>query len=296
MQDSGGHSAAEAAQAIKLSTELMLEILNEIIDNKVEIIGLTGDSGGGAASHYLIEELIKLGVMPDKPSSKMLACDLHNFVKPLEVACVDTWGGQGIGSKSPFQMVWLFVRMMKMLRGEVGRDGLDTMWGKTILKMRSDPTWMDLASNNFPQAYDMFVTKLNELEDTDLDAALEISSAAPVNIQDPVFSRWGTVLAAISVFVKHWSTIYFFALTIKDDRKSGCHIWQIACALLSLMNNRDEEEPTNDGLSRSLDDFIGSFQTDDDAPPTMKLKAGQTPIFLAVLQFLDGFNKAYFDG
>ena len=273
----------------------MLEILNEMIDNDVEIIALTGDSGGGAASHFLVEELIKLGVMPAKPHSKMLACDLHNFVKPLEVACVDTWGGQGIGSKSPFQMVWLFVRMMKMLRGEVGRDGLDDMWGSTILKMRTDPTWTNLASANFPQAYNTFVTKLNELEDTDSDASLKISSAAPVNIQDPVFSRWGTVLAAISVFVKHWSTIYFFALTIKDDRKSGCHIWQIACALLSLMNNKDDVlEQTNDGVS--LDDFIGTFQTDDDAPQTRPLKKGQTPIYLAVLMFLDGFGKAYFNG
>jgi len=257
----------------------------------VKIAVLTGDSGGGAAVHFLFKELQKLGLM-DHALGKMLACDLHNFMKPLEVACVDTWGKQGIGHKTPFQMLWLFVKIMKVVRGEVKREGLNHMWGKVIDKMRRDSKWQSHARANFKVSFDDFVSKLEQLEEEDIDAAVKMATEAPANIQDPVFSRWGTVLAATSVFVENWAVIYFFAMSLKEDKKSGCYVWQMACALLSLMNNADEE-PTGEG--DSLDNFIESFQTDDDAPAA-KLKPGQTPIFLAVLQFLDGFNKAYYEG
>ena len=67
----------------------MLEILNDISDEDVKISVLTGDSGGGAAVHFLFEELLKIKFM-DPEIAKMLSCDLHNFVKPLEVACADS--------------------------------------------------------------------------------------------------------------------------------------------------------------------------------------------------------------
>ena len=54
----------------------------------MKISFITGDSGGGASVHHLHKELIRKGVMDS--ISKKLACDMHNFVKPLEVACVDT--------------------------------------------------------------------------------------------------------------------------------------------------------------------------------------------------------------
>jgi len=65
-----------------------VEILNDIIkDVKVKISLLTGDGGGGAAAHRLHKELIRNGVMEE--DSKKLICDMHNFFKPLEIACVD---------------------------------------------------------------------------------------------------------------------------------------------------------------------------------------------------------------
>ena len=106
-------------------------------------------------------------------------------------------------------------------------------------------------------------------------------------------SRWGTVLAAIEVFVENWAVIYFFAVALKGDNKSGCYKWQIACALISLMNNKSESSMEG----QSLEDFIESF-TEDNEPEvdTPKLNKGETPIFEAVLHFLNGFNKAYFQG
>ena len=115
--DSSGHSAKEAAHAVKVSTEELLSILNEITDEtETKITFITGDAGGGAAVQHIHKELIRIGVMDS--NSKKVACDMHNFVKPLEVACVDTWGRQGIGHRTPFQMVWLFVTLLKKVRKE----------------------------------------------------------------------------------------------------------------------------------------------------------------------------------
>ena len=93
----------------------MLKVLNEIVEEtEVAISFVTGDAGGGAAVQRLHPELVKLGVMNE--DSKRLVCDMHNFFKPLEVACVDTWGKQGIGHRTPFQMIWLFVKLLKTVR------------------------------------------------------------------------------------------------------------------------------------------------------------------------------------
>ena len=102
--------------------------------------------------------------------------------------------------------------------------------------------------------------KLNKLEDEDLDAAIKFSTEAPTNLQDPVFSRWDTVLAAVEVFVENLALIDFFAVALKGDNKSGSYKWQLACALISLMNNKSE--PTMEG--QSLENFIESFTEDND--------------------------------
>lgn len=119
------------------------------------------------------------------------------------------------------------------------------------------------------------------------------SSSFLPNLQDPVFSRWDTVLAAFEVFVENWAVIDFFAVALKGDNKSGSYKWQLACALVSLMKNKSE--PTMEG--QSFENFIESFTEDNDSEAeTPKLNKGDTPIFEAVLHFLNGFNKAYFKG
>ena len=234
-------------------------------------------------------------------AGKMLACDMHNFVKPLEVACVDCWGRQGIGHRSPFQMIYLFVKIIKTVRKEYTRPGLERMWNAVIEKMRTDPLWKAIAESQFPGPFDDFNKKVDmEEEDEENEEGDDTDEASPkdatANLQDPVFTRWGTVLAGVSVFANNWPVIYFFCVTVKDDKKSSSYLWQLCCALLSLMNNKDDLPPTNEG--ESLEDFINSFSPVDreDTPTTTALQPGDTPTFLAVLYFLDGFNNAFFEG
>ncbi|KAL7530309.1 hypothetical protein ACHAXR_007396 [Thalassiosira sp. AJA248-18] len=297
--DSSEHTADGAATAIKVSTEQLLEILNEMIDgDEVKITSLTGDSGGGAAAQNLHPRLVLNGTMPK--DSRFVNCDMHGIMKPLEIACVDTFGKQGIGHRTPFQMIWLFVRILKKVKKEYGRPGLNEMWAKVIQKLRTDTRYQKVALEKCKHSYEEFMSVLQSMEegtDEDLDAAIKMSTEAPANIQDPVFSRWGTILAAVEVFVNNWVVIYFFGKSLKGYCTSGSHLWQLSCALLSLMNNKSE--PTMDG--ESLEQFIGSFNADgsedydsDEKDGELKLEQGETPIFEAVLYFLDGFNKAYF--
>ena len=56
------------------------------------------------------------------------------------------------------------------------------------------------------------------------------------------------------------------------------------------MNNKSL--PTNNGVG--LEEFITSFTEEEYEFP--KLNPGNTPIFHAVILFLDGFNKAFYEG
>ena len=114
--DSAGHSTEEASKAILEDVSAFLDILcNFVHDVKLSVI--TGDAGGGASVQQLHPALKAKGIM-DK-YSKRLSCDMHNLNKALEIACIDTWGRQGIGHLTPFQMIWLFVRLLKHIRKEL---------------------------------------------------------------------------------------------------------------------------------------------------------------------------------
>ena len=109
--DSCGHSAQEAAYAIKMSTLQLISILKDLCGEvDIQLSMLTGDTGGGAAVQNIHPVLITNGTMGRK--SKRLSCDIHNLFKALEIACADTWSRQGIGHKTPFQMIWLFVSLL----------------------------------------------------------------------------------------------------------------------------------------------------------------------------------------
>ena len=122
---------------------------------------------------------------------------MHNFAKPLEVACVDMWGRQGIGHKTPFQMIYLFTLILKQVKKEMSRSRLNEIWAKVTHKLRSDPKWQAMAKDNCAQSFEAYLQKLEGLEEEDVEAAVKLSTEAPVNVQDPVILRWGSILDTI---------------------------------------------------------------------------------------------------
>ena len=286
--DMGGHSGEDAAAAVKLSVGDIMGILKDSLGNDVEIFVITGDSGGGAAVQKLHKALISNHTM--RKVSKMLACDCHGMNKPLDIACTESFGKQGIGVRSPYQMVWLFPNILKKIIKDHGRNVLNNMWAGAIDKLLTDEKWRRYANKNCKQAHQELLDKLEEMEECsseDLDKLTKMIAEAPYNVQDPILSRWGTVLATVEVFVNNWAAIYFFAVAVKQDAANNSHLWQLACALLSLMNNKSQAN--NDG---NIDEFVASFNTA--TYEFNKLKPGDSPTFLVVLHFLNGFNKAFF--
>lgn len=144
--------------------------------------------------------------------------------------------------------------------------------------------------------------RLQVLEEGDSDnitEAVKLATEAPVNLQDPVQTRWGTVLPAVGLFANQWVVIYFFAITlVASSEKTDSYITTLSCALLSLMNTKKLSK--NDG--KEMDDAIietttvDSIKTALDASEKMLEVDYPTPIFLAELYFLDGFNKYFFQG
>jgi hypothetical protein len=306
--DSAGHTTEEASSAVADDVSAILEILREFVDTDVKISVITGDAGGGASVQHLHPALQKKGTMDEW--SKRLSCDMHNLNKALEIACIDTWGKQGIGHLTPFQMIWLFVRILKHIRKDlVDRSLLDEAWGMTIQYLRDNQSWQDIAWDKCEVAFKDFMSRLEELEEGDdeaIDAAVKMSSKAPANLQDPVMTRWGTILAAVEFFADHWVVIYFFVMTIANSEKSTSHLNIMCCALLSLMHNMTVpdmsfEEVVNAGENLSstedgeeIDEFIAAF--DSDTSTNKSATPSATPIFQAVIHFLNGFNKSYFRG
>ncbi|KAL7549953.1 hypothetical protein ACHAWF_013218, partial [Thalassiosira exigua] len=243
----------------------------------VEISVITGDSGGGAAVQRLHRALIENGTMGE--DSLKLACIMHGLNKSLEIACIDAIGKPGIGHRTAWQMLYLFPLLLKNVRKQFGPKNLDSMWAMTINKLQNDAAWQNEASAKCKQPFEEFMAKLRKLEDTDLDAMVKLTSEAPKNVQDPILSRWGTVVATTETFVDNYVLIYFFAIAVKQNTtstKSTKYLHKLACSLISLMSNR--AVPTIEGESR--DDFIASFNTspDPDAPSDESfLKPGDSP-------------------
>jgi ABC-type amino acid transport substrate-binding protein len=179
----------------------------------------------------------------------------------------------------------------------------------TILHLRNELKWQKTAHEKCELAFKDFMDRLEALEEGDGDAlaaAVEMTSKAPANLQDPVMTRWGTILAAVAFFADNWVVIYFFAMTLANSEKSNLHLSVMCCAMLSLMHNtklepssknnsvkNEHDLPTADG--KEIDQFLASINTEESGAKELK-KGSHTPVFLAVIHFLDGFNKSFFSG
>jgi hypothetical protein len=62
----------------------------------------------------------------------------------------------------------------------------------------------------------------------------------PGNCKDPVFTRWLKFLLANDMLMKHYFTLYFVTIWIKQLNKSGPLAHTYACQLLALMRIKPE--------------------------------------------------------
>ena len=91
--------------------------------------------------------------------SNFLGCDMHAWNKPLEVASVETFGKQGIGCRTPFQLLWLFVQILKTVRKKLTKTKLNQLWGEAVEELRNNSSWQTKAREVGKQSFDELMNK-----------------------------------------------------------------------------------------------------------------------------------------
>lgn len=293
--DSSFHDAQGCADAIKKS----LEVFTESTD--IKITCLTGDAGGGASVQNLLPALLGINAIDAK--AVKVNCLMHALNKALECAGQDTFGEQGIGKRTPYQLLFVFNQLWKAIKEEGGgkKEGkkfLDEIYAHATDKLINDSEAQREADANFPQAYRNFLDILEDLEDMegdedgDLDDLVAFITETPSGNLDPVFSRWKSVMATADVVINYWPQIYFIAVSLVMSQKNN-YLYTLSATLLSLMNERPPKKVSKDNNEREDDEEEEEeFSFDPD-----KLQSTQcrSPTFYVMILFFSAFGKAYFN-
>ncbi len=300
--DTSAHDAQGCAEAVKKSLEEFTKMKD------FNVIAVTGDAGGGASVQNLLPALIKIGAVDDE--AVKINCLMHALNKCLESAGQDTFGSQGVNNRTPYQLLYVFNQLWKAIKEEGGSEGksyLDDIYSLVVDKLLSDESWQREAKKNFKQAFSKLRKVLDDLEDLDDDAGIDdlihFITETPGNIQDPVFSRWKTVMSCTRVVLDYWSQIYFVAVAIKQhqiyQKKHNSYLCTLSSTLLSLMkekgtNEKDAYYDPESDEDLVVDEFDGElYMVENQA--TAPLKRNDTPVFYAMLLFFRGFGDVYFD-
>lgn len=129
--DKVGHSAKQAANGVKKVLERL-----SVGGRKIKAKVLTSDAGGGGAVQHLYKELKELGIMTDE--DKETNCALHGMQKAIENASKNTMGDQGMGCRTPFQMLYIFAALMSSLKEQGGLKYVDTMWSEVNKQLKRE--------------------------------------------------------------------------------------------------------------------------------------------------------------
>ena len=229
--------------------------------------------------------------------SKVANCTLHGMQKSIENASVKTMGDQGMGCRCPTQMLYVFAKLTNTIRKNGGIQLLDTLWSIVQDQLLENEEWMEKANNNMKQAWVEFLGKVDsfDLSNDDLvDSLTKFMTEAPRNIQDPVWTRWHTIIECTKIFLDNYVTIYFLAVGTKSHYKSDSYCWKLACTLISLMNERAEPKLVEN--QDNMDDFINSF-TDENTSRrgSDTITPGKSPTFYTMLLFHRAFCEYAFN-
>lgn len=307
--DSSYHDAEGCARAVQKSLEIVSGGVGTF-----KVTAITGDAGGGGAVQHLLPALVRLGVVD--PKAVKINCIMHALNKCIECAGQDTFGLQGRGRRTPFQLLFVFNQLWKVIKEEGGGKSkgtkyLDEMYAQSVNKLQNDSEWQKEAKENMHQHYQLFLNEIQKLEDLEDDSGIDdlvkYLTETPKNIQDPVFSRWRTVMSTANVVTSYWTQIYFVAVAVMQNSTKDSYLYTLSSTLLSLMNERSRDESTiihtdeEDNTEGGADDLEQQASSDDDdddddeEEPLPPLQKGDTPTFYAMLLFFCAFGSAYFD-
>ena len=245
---------------------------------------MTGDRGGGGALQIVHPAMKRRKVMSKQSVSS--SCSLHGTSNALKCAWEYVFGKQGVGCKTPGQMIYTWSLLQKVVQSKMTLPGLKEMMHKTMHKLMNDAGWQTEASRFCPQAFEEYMKKISldhgDMDADEYEAALKDAFELPTNMQNPVHTRLMTVMKAVDVFVENYVKIYFFTIAVKQWRQASKappteYILTLCNTLLSLMNTRSEANNTSD-QSQQREQVNNEDEVD-----AITLKPGDSPTFYTQL-------------
>ena len=218
--DKAGHSTEAAAKGVQ-------SVVQRFLGDEVAVFTILGDAGGGGAVQHLHPKLIEMEVMAE--SSKLANCSLHGMQKAVENASKNTMGDQGMGNRCPAQLVNVFSSLMAKLREEGGPSCVDTVWVIVQNELQSNSDWEEDAKRCHLQAWQKLRGKIDSFDETsddDVNSLTKFMTEAPRDVQEPVWTRWQTMIKTTKILLDNWMSVYFLAVAVKgQSRRSKSSYW-----------------------------------------------------------------------
>ena len=101
-------------------------------------------------------------------------------------------GNQGMGCRTPRQTLYVFLKLMEVLRSKGGGIKLiDTLWTIVNDEVLINDGWKSYANVNLRQGWGDFIDKVESYnsDDSDLQCFSKFLMEAPWNIQNPVWMQ-----------------------------------------------------------------------------------------------------------
>ena len=112
--------------------------------------------------------------MCDRGCWRWSRCSGYALNKCLESSLTDVLGLQGISRRTPFQLLFDFNQLWKLLQEEGGGDYLDEIFAMTVQEVATNDAWQDEANNTFPKVYKKLKNKFEELESMEDDDGIDV--------------------------------------------------------------------------------------------------------------------------
>lgn len=94
--------------------------------------------------------------------------------------------------------------------------------------------WQREAAENCVLAADALFELLSSETCEDIEQAMK----GERNIQEPVWTRWMTVLRAIALLKEKWTIFYFTLVAVKQSKKTSSYLHKLALDGLMLMRTK----------------------------------------------------------
>lgn len=293
--DACGHQSLQVVAGI----ERAVNDIKKLVPG-VQLDTYEGDNGGGGGCTPVEPLLLEKGVL--SLHGRTINCFMHGMSKMIETPCRVVIGKPGIGQRNCLQLGYAAITVYRGIIDEGGTDLLNEVFGEVVQHLLEDAKWQTEAANNCKPA---FLDVMKRLDNEDTDAAVQ-ETIAPKNIQLPLDSRWGSMLAMAEFVTENWTVIYFLCVAVKQSKKASLSLAKIACNVLSLMKtkaapvaaavvDRDAAERAatastvaTASTSTTSDENNDTDDSDDNSNP------GSCPVYYAQLHFMRAFGECFF--